>query len=176
MNKRAQQKVKTHDKILSITKKIYLDQGYDKTSTKKISKQARVSQGTIFLHFDTKEKLLKQIIVVQLDELFERLRESKYTIPSLFQTFVEEEALLSRVIKDYHVLPSMFQESFNRVKMIYKDILFDLVKPHSELSILDLFSLIEMILALIYEDLFYSETSVMKIKVKKYVKLLEKYS
>jgi len=176
MNKRVQQKGKTHDRILSITNDIYLDQGYINASTKSISKKAGLSQGTIFLHFETKEKLFEQIVVVRLNELFERLHAPNLSISTFFKTLIDEEAILARVLKDYPYLPQKFQEAFDQVRMIYKDLLFDLVKPRTDLSILDLFSLIEMVLALIFEDLFYSDGKVMSAKVKKYKKILDKYT
>jgi len=177
MNKRAKQKEKTYEKILMKTRGIYLDQGYIRTSTKTISSKANVSQGTIFLHFQTKENLLKFIIADELSKLFHKIQDSSPSLDDLFSSIVEHEKLLSRVMKDYAHLPKQFQTSFDQVRMIYKDKLFDLLQPKSKLSILDLFALIEMILALIFEDLFYATADdVIKSKVKKYQKILLKYA
>ncbi|MGS0973301.1 MAG: TetR/AcrR family transcriptional regulator [Candidatus Izemoplasmataceae bacterium] len=176
MKDRTKQKEKTHQKLLSITKEIYLDQGYINTSTKVISKKANVSQGTIFLHFETKQKLLATIIVDELDRLFYKLQETSPSIDELFLSIVDNERLLSRVMKDYPCMPERFQTSFDQVRMGYKDQLFDLLKPKSKLSILDLFALIEMVLALIFEDLFYAKTDIMVNKIKKYQKIIKKYS
>lgn len=176
MKERSKQKEKTHQKILAIAKEIYLDHGYINTSTKVIAKKAKVSQGTIFLHFETKQKLLALIILDELDRLFHKLQETSPSIDELFSSIVDNERLLSRVVKDYPYIPEKFQTSFDQVRMVYKDHLFDLLKPKSKLSILDLFALIEMVLALIFEDLFYAKTDVMKNKIKKYHKILNKYA
>lgn len=176
MDKRAKQKEKTYNKILDITRKIYFDQGYIYTSTREISKKAKVSQGTIFLHFKTKEKLLEKVIVDQLQHHFDLIQETNPTIASLFQMIVDEEALLSRVLKDYPYLPVKFQEAFDQIRMIYKDSLFDLLKSKSSLNILSLFSIIDMVLALVFEDLWYSNGESMQGKVKKYYKLIDKYA
>lgn len=176
MKARLQQKEKTHKKILLIAKEIYLDHGYINTSTKVISKKAKVSQGTIFLHFETKQKLLSLIIIDELDRLFRTLQEGSPSLNELLSSIVDNERLLSRVVKDYAYMPEEFQSSFDQVRMIYKDHLFDLLKPKSKLSILDLFAIIEMVLALIFEDLFYAKTDVMKNKIKKYHKILIKYA
>lgn len=176
MDKRAQQKEKTYSKILKISKALYLDHGYIYTSTKDISKKARVSQGTIFLHFKTKEKLMERIILDELQDVIGELDGENITTEGVFQTLVDHELLLSRVSKDYAYLPVKLQEFFNQLKTQYKDLLFDLLKPKSKLSILDLFLLIDMTLALIFEELAFSDKTMLKNKIKKYKKIFTKFA
>lgn len=176
MNKRSLQKEKTYNKILRISRNLYLDHGYIQTSTKDISKKARVSQGTIFLHFKTKEKLMERIIFDELELLKKELSEDDMTKEKVFQTLINHELLLSRVMKDYAYLPKKLQDVIFQLRMRYKDVLFDLLKAKSKLSILDLFLLIDMTLALIFEELALSNEEIMKNKIKKYKKIFTKFT
>mgnify|MGYP000395098984 CR=1 FL=1 len=176
MSKRSLQKEKTNQRILFVTREIYLDQGYIATSTKRISDQAKVSQGTVFLHFKTKEKLLKKIIVEELLTLKEQLEFTELNLSSLFRLVEDHEEILSRVIKDYPYLPSSFQEVFDQLKSSLKDHLFDILKETSNQSILDLFAFIDLLLALLFEDLFYSREKILSTRKKKYKQMIQKFT
>ena len=176
MKKRSLQKEKTKQRIWSVTREIYLDQGYLKTSTKSISEKAKVSQGTVFLHFKTKEKLLKEIIVEELITLKEQLEFAELNLSSLFRLIEDHEEILSRVIKDYPHLPSSFQEIFDQLRSSLKDHLFDILKETSRQSILDLFAFIDLLLALLFEDLFYSRENILSTRKKKYKQLIQKFT
>lgn len=176
MSKRSLQKEETKKKILDVSRSIYLDQGYTSTSTKRISEKAKVSQGTVFLHFQTKEKLLKQIIVEDLHELRTTLEKVDLDLSQIFVLVEEREEMLARVIKDYPYLPNSFQEAFDQLKSALKDHLFDLLKEKSKQSILDLFAFIDMLLALLFEDLFYSKGKVLGTRKKKYKQLIQKFA
>jgi len=176
MKKRSLQKEKTKQRIWSVTREIYLDQGYLKTSTKSISEKAKVSQGTVFLHFKTKEKLLKEIIVEELITLKEQLEFAELNLSSLFRLIEDHEEILSRVIKDYPHLPFSFQEIFDQLRSSLKDHLFDILKETSRQSILDLFAFIDLLLALLFEDLFYSRENILSTRKKKYKQLIQKFT
>ncbi|HBS46531.1 MAG TPA: TetR/AcrR family transcriptional regulator [Paenibacillus sp.] len=61
----AAQKTKTEKqkKIIEIAIKLFADKGFANTSTAEIAKLAKVSEGTIFKHYGTKDKLLLSIIL-----------------------------------------------------------------------------------------------------------------
>lgn len=55
-------------KIVDAASKLFAEKGYSNTSTAEIAKLAEVSEGTIFKHYGTKDKLLLSLIVPYLKE------------------------------------------------------------------------------------------------------------
>lgn len=53
-------------RILTIAAELFIHYGYDKTAVSDIARQAGVSQGTIYLHFNSKEELLEQLIIREM--------------------------------------------------------------------------------------------------------------
>lgn len=59
---RKEQKQKTRQRILDAALDLFIECGYYGTKTSLISKRARVSEGLLFYHFETKEQLLEVLI------------------------------------------------------------------------------------------------------------------
>ena len=55
--KREKNKEQTKARILEAALKLFREKGFDKTTTKEISKKARIAEGTLFNYFKTKEDL-----------------------------------------------------------------------------------------------------------------------
>lgn len=74
-------------KVLASAIKLFSTQGYDKTSTLEISKDAKVSQAVIFKYFHSKRELLQSIlqpiienlIPVYADKFLREMKEMKFT-------------------------------------------------------------------------------------------------
>lgn len=74
-------------KVLASAIKLFSTQGYDKTSTLEISKDAKVSQAVIFKYFHSKRELLQSIlqpiienlIPVYADKFLHEMKEIKFT-------------------------------------------------------------------------------------------------
>ena len=49
------------EKIISVSRKLFNDVGFDKTSTKMISKEAGTAEGTIFNYFSTKDEIFFEV-------------------------------------------------------------------------------------------------------------------
>ena len=49
------------EKIISVSRKLFNDVGFDKTSTKMISKEAGIAEGTIFNYFSTKDEIFFEV-------------------------------------------------------------------------------------------------------------------
>ncbi|MBI1662412.1 MAG: TetR/AcrR family transcriptional regulator [Nitrosopumilus sp.] len=60
-------------KILQISKKKFAKNGYQKTSMNEIVKDAGVSKGILFYHFQSKEELFFQVLSGSIDEEFQRI-------------------------------------------------------------------------------------------------------
>jgi AcrR family transcriptional regulator len=55
-------KKNNYDKILDAAQELFLDIGYFETTTKKISKQSGLAEGTIYRYFENKEDLFCQVV------------------------------------------------------------------------------------------------------------------
>lgn len=59
---RQQKKAKVKNQILEVSKKLFINNGYDKTSTKEITKTVGIGAGTLFNYFPTKADILIEIL------------------------------------------------------------------------------------------------------------------
>lgn len=57
-----ERKAQIRQEILDTSKRLFFDNGYDKTSTRKIAKEVGIAEGTIFNYFDTKADIFLEII------------------------------------------------------------------------------------------------------------------
>ncbi len=79
------------EKILSVALKLFAEEGFSNTSTSKIAKEAKVSEGLIFKHFKNKTGLL-DAVVSQGTKGFERMFEeiaSKKSPQEIVWGFIE---------------------------------------------------------------------------------------
>lgn len=59
---RIQRKQATRSDILAAAKQLFLQQGYDSTTTRQIAEHAGVGTGTVFAHFADKHSLLRELL------------------------------------------------------------------------------------------------------------------
>ena len=64
----------TIDKILTVSEKLFLENGFEKTSTQNIMDVTGISKGTIFHHFRSKEEILAAVMSRQFDKAERRIR------------------------------------------------------------------------------------------------------
>lgn len=74
---RQQQKDKTRDTILSVSKQLFLESGFENTTTRQIADKAGVALGTIFAHFRDKHQLLRELLASDVDHV---RREARSTL------------------------------------------------------------------------------------------------
>lgn len=157
---REEQKKITKQRIIDSTKQLLLINGFVKVSSKEISKAAQVSQGSIFLHFETKDFLLEHIISESihkfLDELDEycdpKTRQDKF-LSDLLDVLSRNEDMLSRIYKDYFYLSEHLVKGVEKAEKKIKDYIFNNIRKNSmkSMSIIDSFISI---------DAFYSQVRV----------------
>ena len=70
--------MKTRDKILECAQRLFSEEGFEKISTKKISKESGCNEVTIFRIFGTKDNLLEEILnrFVEESKIIKTLHES----------------------------------------------------------------------------------------------------
>lgn len=69
MSKREQQKAATQQKLLNEAKRLFIEQGYEGTTTRQVATACGVSIGTVFAHFPDKVALLKAILFHDIERI-----------------------------------------------------------------------------------------------------------
>jgi AcrR family transcriptional regulator len=156
MNLRTKSKLDTRKKILDNTIELLLMNGLLKTTTKLIVNKSGVSQGTLFLHFGTKENLFNEILMSNIDVLNKSLISScdvnekpLYFVGTLLDVISSHEDLLSRVYKDEAYLSDDLCKSIDNYENALKNLLLDNYRKNSikRVNIVDAFVIIDAFLA-----------------------------
>jgi len=66
---RLQAKPSTKERILDAALEIFSQKGFHSATTEEIADRAGVGKGTLYRHFETKEKLFEELVRLRLDEL-----------------------------------------------------------------------------------------------------------
>jgi AcrR family transcriptional regulator len=61
MNTRAEQKLTTFQRILSVATRAFAQQGFEATSIEKLLEELQISRGALYHHFDSKEKIFRAV-------------------------------------------------------------------------------------------------------------------
>ncbi len=182
---RKESKQKTRQLLLDKTALLLHNKGFLLVSSKEISKECNLSQGTLFLHFRTKENLLSTIIngnIRSYDrELIKRCKVNDARdsfLKSYIDVLIEHESFLSRTYKDLPYLPDALLKNMLNLDIMTKNLFFDNLRknPSKKLSIVDSFISIDAFLSQIHKYLLekevYSESnSIIRQKRGKIVKL-----
>lgn len=152
MNNREETKQQTRENILYQTMLLLQEKGFVKISSREISETCKVSQGTIFLHFGTKNNLLHEILFSNMERLESTLNErcipsetQDNFIKNFLNTLIDYEDILSRTYKDYFYLSESLQKQVLDLETIIKNKFFDNLKQNrsSNINIIDSFVLID---------------------------------
>jgi len=81
---------KTIDTILSVSEKLFLEKGYEKTTTQEIVNETGLSKGTIFHHFKSKEDILAGV----LDKYNDRTAQDMHRWLSEMETLTAREKIV----------------------------------------------------------------------------------
>ncbi|MBN1960851.1 MAG: TetR/AcrR family transcriptional regulator [Deltaproteobacteria bacterium] len=114
LNKRQQQKKRTHERILSSAYELFCLFGINGTTTLAVAERAQVSHGLIFAHFKTRDELVAAVVGVYGERVVKRIHELVYAKASLRQTLnahltglSEHEEFYARLVTDGPILPPM---------------------------------------------------------------------
>jgi len=67
------QSEKTKANILTVSEKLFIEKGYEKTTTQEIVDITGLSKGTVFHHFKSKEDILLAVLALHLDSMMQEL-------------------------------------------------------------------------------------------------------
>ncbi len=130
------------DKILSASLKEFADNGFDKASTDKISRDAGVSKGLVFHYFKNKENLYITTINMCIDDIFEAYEGFDYYDPDFcsaltklmelkYNFFVKNPLHYSLLIKSFYNSPKKLQkrlaDRYSEIKQVGIDIVVDMI-------------------------------------------------
>lgn len=167
MGTRIEAKIKTRQKIIESTIQLIQRRGFVKISSKEISNVCGVSQGSIFLHFKTKDGLLSTILNSNIESFEQSLIDGcipSNTQESFLKNYIEVlaiyEDILSRIYKDYSYLDNSLQKRIDGTEVLLKNLIFDNYKKNSKnsMSIVDSFIAIDAFLSQVKEYLVSKET------------------
>ena len=91
-------KSNTKDRIINSAKKLFAEQGYQKTTVMDISKQAGLSEAALYEYFQGKEDLLLTIPDLWVSELIEDLKEQGKSIIMVSEELPELIGMADRII------------------------------------------------------------------------------
>ena len=136
-NKRQLLKQITKDLILETTKQLIVENGVLKTTTKEISISCKVAHGTIFSHFENRDKLISVVVKNELMEIAKKLykiKETDFTLEELlthYLNFVEEnEDFLVVVYKEFSFLNKNLQREIITTESIVKNIFYNKIEKN----------------------------------------------
>ncbi|MCO7126949.1 TetR/AcrR family transcriptional regulator [Sporolactobacillus shoreicorticis] len=118
MNKRTQQREQTRIEILTAAEHIYAVHGFIRPSTQMVAKEAGVAHGTVFLHFQSQEKLILAVIENLGQSLTSQIHESSvpgHSLNEVLQTYLTaieaNESLYTHLIMELPQLPKEAQQT-----------------------------------------------------------------
>ena len=163
---RSDAKQKTRELLLEKTALLLHNKGFLKVSSKEISRECNLSQGTLFLHFQTIENLLSTIMNGNITS-FERELSKRCIITDGRDTFlksyidvlINHESFLSRAYKDLPYLNEHLHKNIVNMEIMTKNLFFENLRknPGKKLSILDMFISIDAFIAQIQKNLLEKE-------------------
>lgn len=166
--KRAELKNITRELILQQTALLLEIKGFSQISTKEIANACNLSQGSIFLHFQSKENLLNAIFYQQL-EIFEKNLYKNCTVNITQQSFlkcfldaiIENENFLSRVYKDLPFLNDTIKKDINSLETTIKNLFFDNIRHNLKKnpSIIDTYICIDAFYSQIHRNFIEKDSS-----------------
>lgn len=65
--------IDTRTKILDVSEELFYSKGYSETSMAEIQNEVGIARGTLYYHFNTKENILDEVILRQIDKAFSKL-------------------------------------------------------------------------------------------------------
>ncbi len=116
---RKAQKEQTKTALLSAAYELYSQRGFINTRMSDIAEAAGVSHGTVFLHFNSQEELITQVIDIYCGRIAQRTHELADSGASLRQvlsahlnTIAQFEPFYTRLVIENHQLPSSARDTF----------------------------------------------------------------
>lgn len=136
-SKRQISKEATKELILEKTKELIVKKGLLKTTTKEISTYCKVAHGTIFSHFSNREKLISEIVKIELTGIAKKLYQIKDNPNSIeellydYLSLVEQnENFLTIINKEFSFLSENLQREIITTEGIVKKVFYNEIEKN----------------------------------------------
>lgn len=114
-------KTEKQQKIIEAAIQLFADKGYANTSTAEIAKTAGVSEGTIFKHYGTKDRLLLSLILPFAEELFPRIAQDM-----IAQTFTANTENFEQFLRSLiHNRIAFLKENIGIAQVFIKELMYN---------------------------------------------------
>ena len=135
INKKIESKIKTRNLILSKAKEIFTNQGMYKTSTRDISKACGIANGSLFLHFGTKENLISTVFENEIKRIANELRsefESENNVEVLLEKYLtlleKEENFFSVISREFQFFPDQLKRQIISFETIIRNYFYSVIE------------------------------------------------
>lgn len=112
---RQQQKEKTRSEILMAAKELFLVHGYDTTTTRQIAAAAGVGTGTVFAHFSDKNRLLRELLFRDIENVLVTARTE----------LAEQAGAVEALLHYAHYLYTYYRSQWALSQVLLKDVMFN---------------------------------------------------
>ncbi|MEJ2749277.1 MAG: TetR/AcrR family transcriptional regulator [Anaerolineae bacterium] len=112
--RRAQQKEETRSLIVDTARKLFADQGFDKTTIRAIAEEADIAVGTIFVHFPDKSALLAATLYEDVEQ----------ALRTAFATLPDNAPVKDKLLHLAQTLYSQYAQNPPLTRVLLQEILF----------------------------------------------------
>jgi len=118
----------TREKIVETARSLFAEKGYNRTTTAEIAREAGLSEGTIYRHFNSKKELLMECVAPVMQKIVDSTEGYLGNYPE------GENDLRSLVIKMLEMRLQLFQEHYQTFRIIFGELLYskEMVKLYME--------------------------------------------
>ncbi|WP_130859266.1 TetR/AcrR family transcriptional regulator [Gracilibacillus phocaeensis] len=126
MNGFERRKLQKKQAILETSLRLFQKKGYKKVSIAEIAKEANVSQVTIYNYLESKEKLLEEVIVYYMDQMWQRyqalMEEDMSFEQKIKQLFLDEIEIANEVSEEFlQFIMQYYTEEGNYIEKVYQE-------------------------------------------------------
>jgi len=135
MNKRQLGKEKTRQKIVAVTRELIIQDGIHRLTAKDIAQGCEIAHGSMFLHFNSMDNLLHQVIYDELIRMGQSLYEAAdglEDVDVLMEVYLDmvekEEAFLSRLYQEFEFLSDALKSHILSLECIHRNFFYKVIE------------------------------------------------
>ncbi len=107
--------ISTRDRIVETARSLFAEKGYERTTTAEIAREAGISEGTIYRHFDSKKELLMECVIPVLENIFDI-----FTVQ--YKSHIDQEDDLRQLtIKALEMRMQFFQDNYQTFRILFSE-------------------------------------------------------
>ena len=126
----------TRERIVEAARSLFAEKGFDRTTTADIARKARISEGTIYRHFNSKKDLLKECVIPVLQKIIDFTEDYSPSENSLRALTIDLLEMRLQLFREHHqTFRIIFRELMSSTEMVshYMDFILSQEKKLSEI-------------------------------------------